>query len=379
MPDTPDVEQPFLTHLIELRDRLLRIVLVVVAVFVVLLPFQNQIYTYLATPLMAHLPEGASMIATEVASPFLTPMKLAFVAAIFLSMPFLLYQFWAFVAPGLYRHERKMVLPLVVSSTMLFYLGMAFAYYIVFPLVFGFLTSTAPEGVAVMTDIGRYLDFVLMLFFAFGVAFEVPIAIIILVWMGATTPEKLASKRPYIIVAAFIVGMFLTPPDVISQTLLALPMWVLFEIGLIFARSIKRREGEEEEDGDAGEEDAEESASVGKSNNRPVPAAAAAGGGSAATSSDSAYHRDFEPLSDEEMEAEMARIEAEENMLEPDDDAPAASDDDEGEPSKLRRAMDLRYKGDLDAARSLLYEILVEGSEEEIEVARTLLKELDSV
>jgi sec-independent protein translocase protein TatC len=376
MPDTPDVEQPFLTHLVELRDRLLRIVLVVVAVFVVLLPFQNQIYTYLATPLMAHLPEGASMIATEVASPFLTPMKLAFVAAIFLSMPFLLYQFWAFVAPGLYRHERKMVLPLVVSSTMLFYLGMAFAYYIVFPLVFGFLTSTAPEGVAVMTDIGRYLDFVLMLFFAFGVAFEVPIAIIILVWMGATTPDQLASKRPYIIVAAFIVGMFLTPPDVISQTLLALPMWVLFEIGLIFAKGIKRRDGE---DGEEGEEDTQESAPVGDSNNRPVPAAAAAGGGSAATSSESAYHRDFEPLTDEEMEAEMARIDAEENMLDPDDDVPGARDDGDGEPSKLRRAMDLRYKGDLDAARSLLYEILVEGSEEEIEVARTMLKELDSV
>jgi len=375
MPDTPDVEQPFLTHLIELRDRLLRIVLVVVAVFVVLLPFQNHIYTYLATPLMAHLPEGASMIATEVASPFLTPMKLAFVAAIFLSMPFLLYQFWAFVAPGLYRHERKMVLPLVVSSTMLFYLGMAFAYYIVFPLVFGFLTSTAPEGVAVMTDIGRYLDFVLMLFFAFGVAFEVPIAIIILVWMGATTPEKLASKRPYIIVAAFIVGMFLTPPDVISQTLLALPMWVLFEIGLIFAKGIKRRTVEDAEEG---EEEGQESAPAGEGNNRPLPATAAAGSGSAAPPADSTYHSDFEPLTDEEMEAEMARIEAAENMLDPDDDAPGVPSGDDGEPSRLRRAMDLRYKGDVDAARSLLYEILVEGSEEEIEMARTLLKELDS-
>ena len=373
MPDTPDVEQPFLTHLIELRDRLLRIVLVVVVVFVVLLPFQNQIYTYLATPLMAHLPEGASMIATEVASPFLTPMKLAFVAAIFLSMPFLLYQFWAFVAPGLYRHERKMVLPLVVSSTMLFYLGMAFAYYIVFPLVFGFLTSTAPEGVAVMTDIGRYLDFVLMLFFAFGVAFEVPIAIIILVWMGATTPEKLASKRPYIIVAAFIVGMFLTPPDVISQTLLALPMWILFEIGLIFARGIKRRDLEEDE------VEGQESAPADDSNNRPVAATAAAGSGSAAPPADSAYHSDFEPLTDEEMEAEMARIEAQENMLDPDDDVSSAHGSDDGEPSRLRRAMDLRYRGDLDAARSLLYEILVEGSEEEVEAARTLLKELDSI
>lgn len=374
MSDTPEVEQPFLAHLVELRDRLLRIVLVVVVMFAALLPFQNRVYTYLAEPLMAHLPEGTSMIATEVASPFLTPMKLAFVSAVFLSMPFLLYQFWGFVAPGLYKHERKMVLPLVFSSTMLFYIGMAFAYYIVFPLVFGFLTSTAPDGVEVMTDIGKYLDFVLMLFFAFGVAFEVPIAIIILVWMGATTPEKLASKRPYIIVGAFIVGMFLTPPDIISQTLLALPMWVLFEIGLIFARGIKRR-GDEDEDADS-EEEPEPAPGGGGGSSGAAAVAATAGEKSVKDEEASAAESDFEPLTEEEMEAEMARIEAQENMLDPEPGLTTDPLDDED--SKLSEAMDLRYRGDFAGARKLLYEILVEGSEQEVEIARNLLKELDS-
>jgi sec-independent protein translocase protein TatC len=228
-------EQPFISHLIELRDRLLRVILVVVVIFLALMPFANWMFSRLAGPLTRHLPEGSSMIAIEVASPFFTPFKLAMVIAIFAAMPYILYQAWAFIAPGLYRHERQRVFPLLVSSTLLFYLGAAFAYYVVFPLVFGFLTSTAPEGVAVMTDISRYLDFVLTLFFAFGIAFEVPVATVLLVWSGAVSPESLRSKRPYIIVAAFVVGMVLTPPDVISQTLLAVPMWLLFEVGVFMS------------------------------------------------------------------------------------------------------------------------------------------------
>jgi sec-independent protein translocase protein TatC len=240
-------EQPFISHLVELRDRLIRIVAVVLLIFLCLFPWANDIYIMVASPLMAHLPEGTSMIATEVASPFLTPFKLSLVAAMFLSMPYSLFQLWSFIAPGLYKHEKRMVVPLVVSSTILFYLGMVFAYYVVFPLVFGFLTGTVPDGVTVATDIGKYLDFVLTLFFAFGMAFEVPIATIILVSMGITTPDSLTDKRPYIIVGAFCVGMLLTPPDVISQTLLALPMLILFELGVFFSRIIQRRKGEQDE------------------------------------------------------------------------------------------------------------------------------------
>ncbi len=243
-------ELPFLSHLFELRDRLLRVVLVVMLIFAGLFAFANDLYHLLATPLLMHLPEGSSMIATEVASPFLTPFKLALVASIFLGMPFILYQAWAFIAPGLYKHEKRLAFPLLFSSIILFYTGMVFAYYVVFPLVFGFLTSTAPEGVAVMTDISKYLDFVLKLFFAFGVAFEVPIATILLVLAGVTTPDDLAAKRSYIIVAAFVVGMLLTPPDVISQTLLALPMWLLFEIGLFFSRVLMRQREEAGDDGE---------------------------------------------------------------------------------------------------------------------------------
>ena len=243
-------ELPFLSHLFELRDRLLRVVLVVVLIFAGLFAFANDLYHMLATPLLMHLPEGSSMIATEVASPFLTPFKLALVASIFMAMPFILYQAWAFIAPGLYRHEKRLAFPLLFSSIVLFYVGMAFAFYVVFPLVFGFLTSTAPEGVAVMTDISKYLDFVLKLFFAFGIAFEVPIATILLVLAGVTTADDLAAKRAYIIVAAFVVGMLLTPPDVISQTLLALPMWLLFEVGLFFSRILVRQREEQNKEAD---------------------------------------------------------------------------------------------------------------------------------
>lgn len=241
-------QQPLISHLVELRDRLLRAVLAVLLVALCLFPFANDLYLFLSEPLMRHLPETSSMIATEVASPFLTPFKLTLSTAIMLAVPYLLYQLWAFVAPGLYDHERKLVFPLLFASTLLFFLGIAFAFYVVFPLIFAFLTQSAPEGVAVMTDISSYLDFVLKLFFAFGLAFEVPIATLLLIWTGASTVESLTEKRPYVIVGAFVVGMLLTPPDVISQTLLALPVWLLFELGLISARWLPKRRSREEEE-----------------------------------------------------------------------------------------------------------------------------------
>jgi len=231
---------PFISHLIELRNRLLKVVLFVLVVFLGLSTYANQIYSLMAGPLMKHLPKNSTMIAIDVASPFFTPFKLALVVSIFISIPVILYQFWAFVAPGLYKRERRMILPLLIASTLLFYLGAAFAYFVVFPLVFGFLTAAAPTGVAVMTDISKYLDFVLTLFFAFGICFEVPIFTIVLVWTGLVTPAGLADKRPYVIVGAFVIGAFLTPPDAISQTLLALPMWMLFEVGLFFSRLFVR-------------------------------------------------------------------------------------------------------------------------------------------
>ncbi|MDP1970419.1 MAG: twin-arginine translocase subunit TatC [Methylobacter sp.] len=229
-------EHSFISHLIELRNRLLKAVLCVLVIFLGLASYANEIYSMLAGPLMQHMPKNSTMIAIDVASPFFTPFKLALIVSVFISVPFILYQFWAFVAPGLYKRERRMILPLLVASTLLFYMGVAFAYFVVFPLVFGFLTAAAPDGVAVMTDIAKYLDFVLSLFFAFGVCFEVPIFTIVLVWTGLVTPADLADKRPYVIVGAFIIGAVLTPPDAISQTLLAVPMWMLFELGLLCSR-----------------------------------------------------------------------------------------------------------------------------------------------
>ncbi len=240
-----DSQQQLISHLIELRDRLLRGVLAVLVIAVVLLPFSNDLYHFLSEPLLRHLPETSSMIATEVASPFLTPFKLTLSTAIMLAIPVLLYQLWAFVAPGLYDNEKKIVFPLLFASTALFFLGIIFAYFIVFPLIFGFLTQAAPEGVAVMTDISSYLDFVLKLFFAFGFAFEVPIATLLLIWTGVSTVESLSEKRPYIIVGAFVIGMLLTPPDIISQTLLAMPVWILFELGLFCSRWLPARDTEE--------------------------------------------------------------------------------------------------------------------------------------
>lgn len=239
--DTQDQAMPLVAHLTELRDRLLRMIVAVLVVFVALFYFANDIYAFVSAPLRALLPEGASMIATEVASPFLAPFKLTMVVAVFIAMPYILHQVWRFIAPALYNSERRLALPILLSSVILFYSGLAFAYYAVFPLIFAFFSSVSPDGVAIMTDINSYLDFVLKLFFAFGVAFEIPVATVLLIAAGVTTPDSLASRRPYVIVVCFVVGMLLTPPDIISQTLLAVPVWLLFEAGLFFGRRIHRR------------------------------------------------------------------------------------------------------------------------------------------
>jgi sec-independent protein translocase protein TatC len=222
-----------LSHLIELRSRILKALLSVLVVFLCLAAFSQDLYQLLAMPLLDAMPENATMIATDVASPFFAPFKLTLVLSFFIAIPYVLYQVWGFVAPGLYRNEKRLVAPLLLSSTLLFYAGMAFAYFVVFPIAFAFFTSVAPEGVTVSTDISSYLNFVLKLFFAFGVSFEIPIAIILLCWTGVTDAKSLRAKRPFVVVGAFVVGMLLTPPDIISQTLLAIPMWFLFEVGVI--------------------------------------------------------------------------------------------------------------------------------------------------
>ncbi len=238
--NSTSTELPFIAHLIEFRNVLLRMVLCVIVLALPLSIYANDIYAIISKPLIAHLPLNSTMIATNVTSPFMTPFKLSFLTAVFLSVPYILAQFWGFFAPALYKNERKAIFPLLVASTILFYCGVAFAYFVVAPLALSFFTAAAPVGVTVMTDIEAYLDFVLTLFFAFGICFEVPIFTIVAVWSGFTTIESLVDKRPYVVVGAFIIGMFLTPPDVLSQTLLAVPMWLLFEIGLLFAR-IKMR------------------------------------------------------------------------------------------------------------------------------------------
>jgi sec-independent protein translocase protein TatC len=346
----PISEQPFVQHLIELRDRLLRVVLAVVVIFLALFAFANDLYTFLAEPLLRHMPEGTSMIATEVASPFLTPFKLTLVLSVFIVVPYILYQAWGFIAPGLYQREQRLVFPLLFSSTLLFYAGMSFAYFVVFPLVFGFLTGIAPEGVAVMTDISRYLDFVLKMFFAFGLAFEVPIATILVVWSGMATAEDLAKKRPYIIVGAFVFGMLLTPPDIISQTLLAVPMWILFELGLIFSRWYTKDRASEKtpEEGDTEKDvaaDVSMATAVAGNGGRVEPSFSddhesmandehekgwdeSSNGDEADdnTNGDSndSGHEEFEPLTEAEMDAELDRIEAEEALEEDDEEQDAS-------------------------------------------------------
>ena len=245
MTDKDFFSPAFMAHIIELRSRLIRCLAVVLVFFIGLFAFSNDLYLYISEPLRAHLPETSTMIATDVASPFLTPFKLTLVLSFFAAMPFILYQVWAFAAPGLYKKEKIIMLPLFFSSVFLFYAGMAFAYYAVFPLVFLFFTSVGPEGVAVMTDIRSYLDFVLKLFFAFGLSFEIPIAVVILSWVGAVNPDELGKKRPYVFILCFILGMLLTPPDIISQILLAVPMWLLFEVGILFGRLVSSKKKEE--------------------------------------------------------------------------------------------------------------------------------------
>ena len=230
-----------MAHLLELRNRLLRIFIVVLVVFAALFPFSESLYLYISEPLREFLPRSSTMIATEVTSPFLTPFKLALVSAMFISMPYILYQLWAFVAPALYKQEKKVALPIFFTSVILFYAGMAFAYYIVFPLVFLFFTSVAPEGISMMPDIRAYLDFALKLFMAFGLSFQIPIAVVTLSWLGTVNPDNLAKKRPYVFVLCFVVGMLLTPPDIISQALLAIPMWLLFEVGILFGRVVSTK------------------------------------------------------------------------------------------------------------------------------------------
>ncbi len=243
-------EGTLLSHLIELRNRLLKIVATVAVFFVALLPWSADIFAIASEPLMAVLP-GGKMIATEVASPLLTPFKLTAYVALFAAMPVVLYQVWAFVAPGLYKKEKHFAMPLLGSSIVLFYLGVAFAYYLVFPLIFKFFTGIAPVGVEVQTDIAKYLDFITTIIFAFGLAFEVPIATVLVVWTGLTTPRKLSKARPYVFLGAFVVGMFLTPPDVISQTLLAVPVYLLFELGILMSRIFAIREKDSAQEAEA--------------------------------------------------------------------------------------------------------------------------------
>ncbi|MFS0825638.1 twin-arginine translocase subunit TatC [Pseudomonas phoenicis] len=253
MSEIPDHDQPMplVSHLTELRTRLLRCVAVIFAIFIGLFSFAQQIYTLVSAPLRDHLPANATMIATDVASPFLTPFKLTMIVSLFVAMPFILQQVWGFIAPGLYRHEKRIAIPLLVSSIFLFYAGMAFAYFLVFPLIFGFFAAATPEGVSMMTDIANYLDFVMTLFFAFGVAFEIPVAVVLLVWIGVVDVKYLKKIRPYVIIGCFVVGMVLTPPDIFSQTLLAVPMWLLFEVGVLFATLVRKRKEAAESEVDA--------------------------------------------------------------------------------------------------------------------------------
>lgn len=370
-------EQPFFSHLLELRDRLLRTVLVILVLFLGLFPFGNDIYHFVAGPLLEVMPEGTSMIATQVASPFLTPFKLSLMSAIFLAMPFVLYQAWSFVAPGLYKNEIRLALPLLVSSIVLFYAGMAFAYYVVFPLVFGFFTGVVPEGVAVMTDITHYLDFVLTLFFAFGVAFEIPIATILLVWMGVVTPEKLAGKRPFVIVGAFVIGMFLTPPDVISQSLLALPMWVLFELGIIFSRFFVKKGDDSESD-----DQADESQDLQEQDASDHQTQVAVATQISESDPDPFDNDDFVPLTEEELDAELDILEDEDEDDEEEDqeDGSTPDADPERDPVDLmlEEVARLRESMDLDGARTILYQVLTQGDDSQVTVAKNILAQLDT-
>ena len=307
-------EQSLMDHLIELRDRLLHMVLAILIVFVCLFAFSEDIFTVAAQPLLNLMPEGTSMIATGVTSPFLVPFKLVLLLSVLLTIPYLLHQIWAFIAPGLYHHEKRLATPILISSVILFYCGVAFAYFVIFPILFSFFIGIAPEGVAVMTDIGQYLDFIIAIFLAFGIAFEVPVATFLLIAAGVTSADKLADKRPYIIIGAFAIGMLLTPPDVISQSLLAIPIWLLFELGLLASRFFLKEKAEEnvimENDDFVLVEDA-----PGIDDARPAP---------------DDHDEEGSPLSDDEMEKLFDEAEAEEQENNQED----SNGDEKPEPDK---------------------------------------------
>jgi sec-independent protein translocase protein TatC len=338
---TPTKEQGFIEHLLELRDRLIRIVLSIAIFFIVLVPFAKHIYNYFSDPLVSQLPDGGTLLAITVAGPFLVPYKLTLLVAFLIALPYIFHQLWGFIAPALYKHEKRLVVPLLTSSVILFYAGMAFAFYVVLPIMFGILPGFAPDNVEVAPDIAQYLDFVMMIFMAFGIGFEMPVATVLLITTGMISRENLAKKRPYVVVVAFIVGMFLTPPDVVSQILLAIPMWLLFEIGLIASGLFKKQiklSGQEKEEREQAEREA---------NDSRYAAVVTAGAAATATSDadeasntetnnqtlwedeqylfeehdpssstnedehDDQDDADYEDMTDEEMEAELDRLEAE--------------------------------------------------------------------
>lgn len=313
-----DQEMTLVQHLLDLKTTLTRSILAVLILFVFLFPFANEIYVYISEPLTRFMPSDTSMIATGVASPFLTPFKLSLVLAIYMAMPFLLFQLWRFIAPALYKHERQLVAPLMFFSSFLFYAGGAFAYYVVFPLVFGFLSTTAPDGVTIATDISLYLDFVIKMFFAFGVAFEVPIVTVLLILSGMASPQKLAHGRPYIIVGAFVIGMLLTPPDIISQTLLAIPMWLLYEIGVVVGGYVlKRRQAaaKKREAAEYGSEENDEGVKESESTSGQVNKTRAS---SETTDDDIQYDNRYADQVDDDLDwdAEFDKIDSEMNILE---------------------------------------------------------------
>lgn len=349
-PEHADNEQSFISHLVELRDRLLRIIIAISIAVVLLFPFSNTIYLYVAAPLMKQLPAGSGMIAVGVATPFMAPFKLTLLAAIVLTVPYSLYQIWGFIAPGLYLRERRLVMPLLISSTLLFYTGVAFVYYLVFPMIFGFFVATAPPGIAVMTDISQYLDFVLALFLAFGVIFEIPIATVLLVWMGILTPEMLVGQRSYIIVGAFTIGMFLTPPDPFSQTLLAVPMWLLFEAGVFFSRFFIPNSGLQLQ---VPQEEPNVNSSL------PAPQI-------------SAPEHNFQPLNETEIESELDAATIQETQLEGKEISTEKQID-----IKIMQANALRQLEDDAGARALLYEVLTTGNQQQRLVAKNILQQLD--
>jgi len=290
-------EMTFIQHLVELRDKLLHSVIAILLIFIGIFPFANEVYGFIAAPIISVLPSGTNIIAIGVISPFLTPLKMALIFAVYLAMPYLLYQIWSFIAPALYKHEKQMIVPLIVSSTILFYAGILFSFYVVFPVIFGFLSSVGPSIVDFTPDIQYYLDFVLKVSFAFGVAFEVPIATILLIMFNITTIENLKKNRPYVVIGAFVLGMLLTPPDIISQVLIAIPMWLLFEAGLIFAPMFKRKSPTEP-----------------TNDNDPTKPSK----GSQKNDSDQNDESDDEDWDDEALDAEMDKIDGEFDKLDKD-------------------------------------------------------------